>query len=191
MSRTLYAEALNESECSAKPRLADIDSNRLTFAERMIDNLAMSNPEAGDDWVIATAMEAANANLPTALEAARHIAEMRNGPTYCYLAFYGRDGVGQYLKVGMTSHPEKRLYGIATGNPLDCLWVYVAQFDTRKQAYSAEQTILRDIAEHKRRGEWIEITTDAEAARAFARQLAAVIGGEFLPLSYRDGKEAA
>jgi hypothetical protein len=174
-----------------EPQISDLDSNRVPLAERLVDQLSMTDPNADASEILAAAISIAERNVPTAKEASQRIVGLRNGPTYCYLAFYGRDGAGQYLKIGMTSHPEQRLYELATGNPLDCLWVYAACFDTRRQAYAAEQSLLRELVEHKRRGEWIEVTTDAGSSAAFARQLGAVVNGDFMPLSYRDGREAA
>jgi hypothetical protein len=169
------------------PQISDLDSNRVPMAERLVDQFAMTYPMADAIDIVTAAIDVAERNLATAKEAAQRIVELRSGPTYCYLAFYGRNGAGQYMKVGMTSHPEQRLDSIATGNPLDCLWVYTAEFDTRGKAYGAEQAALRSLADHKRRGEWIEVTTDAEAAKAIARQLGDLVKGDFTPLGNARG----
>jgi hypothetical protein len=175
----------------------ELDSNHKAMAERYLDQIALDYPEIDPQEIVARAIAVAQANLPTAKEAARNIAEMRKGAVYCYLAFYGLRGQCQFLKVGMTAHPEQRLYGIATGNPLDCLWVYISRLPTRGQAYRVEQSILRHLSDHKRRGEWIEVACDAEGAAGIAREMAGLAAGiypeagAFSILSYRDGREAA
>lgn len=193
MGKILYAEAVTAGYY-ANPRLDDLDSNQRAFAEKAMDTLAFTHPLATEDFILCEAMRQAVANLPLRQDAARSISEMRAGPAYCYLAFHGLDGIAQFLKIGMSRHPERRLYGMATGNPLDCLWAFTAKLPTAKQAYHAEQSLLRHMEERKRRGEWIEIgATDEAGAVALARQLGAVMleaepdAGEFTPFGYRDG----
>lgn len=168
-----------------------LDTNQRVVAERLIDSWAIDYPNLLPEEIVEMAIQAARTNAGTAKDAADRIAEMRNGPNYCYLAFYGRGGAAQYMKVGYSAHPEQRLYGIATGNPLDCLWAFTAPFPTRKSAYAAEQAILREISGHKRRGEWIEIEAGDPEATALARQLGELVGSQFQPFAYRDGRAAA
>lgn len=175
-----------------------LDSNRRVIAERYLDHYALHNDEPMSAEAVERAISVAEANAPTTQEAARRIAEMRNGPTYCYLAFYGLDGRGLFLKVGMTSHPEKRLHDFACGNPLDCLWTFAARLPTRPQAYRVEQAILRHLADQKRRGEWLAVSCDADGAWAIAREMSELAesifpneAGAFSVLTYRDGREAA
>ncbi|GAA5075584.1 GIY-YIG nuclease family protein [Lysobacter panacisoli] len=177
------------------PRLEDLDSNQRGFAERLVDRLYMHYPEGDHDRLVEAAVKGARANLATARVAAKRIAELHNGPAYCYLAFYGLGGVANFVKIGMTRHPEKRLYGMATGNPLDCLWVYVSRLPVAKSAFRVEQELHRHLDPNKRRGEWFSVgETDAGGAAALARQLHAVAvdadrdASEFTLLGYRDGR---
>jgi len=197
VGKVIYAEAFSESE-RAIPRLADLDSNRLPYAERLLDHMALY-PSLDDDdneaVFVAAAIRAAEANLATAREAAEHISELRAGPAYCYLAFHGLDDVAQFVKVGMTRHPERRLYEMATGNPLDCLWVFTCRVPCVRMAYRIEQSLLRHLEAHKRRGEWITLgSIDAEAAASLAMSmgdLAKSIEPEaegFTLLGYTDGR---
>lgn len=194
MGGAIYAEAFLESERRVA-RLADLDSNQRTYAERLFDHMALVDQEATAEEVAARAMNTAMQNLPTAKEAAEQIAALRNGHAYCYLAFYGMGGTAQYMKIGMTRHPEQRLYGMATGNPLDCLWVFVCKLPTVRAAYHVEKSLLRHMEDHKRRGEWLEVgETDEAGAIGLARQLGEVASsfepgaGEFTLLGYRDGR---
>jgi hypothetical protein len=194
MGRMIYPETIEEVN-SALPRLEDLDSNQRGFAERLIDRLYLHYPEGDSDRLVEAAVKGARANLAPARVAAKRIAEMHNGPAYCYLAFYGRDGIASFVKVGMTRHPEKRLYGMATANPLDCLWVYVSKLPVAKAAYHVEHALHRHLDASKRRGEWFEVgETDEAAAQALARQLHTVAtdadkdASEFTLLGYTDGR---
>jgi hypothetical protein len=191
MRATLYDELSAEEERQLLQREPNLDTNQQVVFERILPGLYDQNPYADEVNLNQHAGEVARATVPSVAEATRGIIEMRNGPTYCYLAFYGRSGESQYLKIGMTSHPESRLYGMATGNPLDCIAAYVAKFPTRSATYAAEQSLLRLLVSHKRRGEWIEVTADYDAAAGMAGSLGGAIGAEFAVLSYRDGREAA
>jgi hypothetical protein len=193
MGKILYAEAMEAWEVAA-PRLEDLDSNQVPYAERAIDRMAMTNPTADEACVVAEAIRQAEANLATAKEAAERIAEMRDGPAYCYLAFYGLDDTANYMKVGMTRHPEQRLYHMATGNPLDCLWVFVSRLPVARAAFHVEKFLHRHLEAHRRRGEWFAVgNADWQAASALARQLYVVAleaepeAREFTYLGYGDG----
>lgn len=169
-------------------QLCELDSNQRARAERAVDRLSFTNPEDDAGQLVEAAI-AEGLRMPTAREAANGIAELRNGPAYCYLAFHGIDGVAQFVKVGMTRHPEQRMYNMATGNPLDCLWVYVCQLQTASAAYGVEQKLLRHMASHKRRGEWLSIGAADEAmAASIAQGLADVAGAPFTLLGYTDGR---
>lgn len=172
-----------------------IDSNQQATAERVMDRLTINNPFADEAWIAQEAVRQARDNLPTRKEAAEQIAQLRDGPAYCYLAFHGLDDIAQFVKVGMTRHPEQRLYGMATGNPLDCLWVFVCRAPTTRAAYHIEQTLLRHLSEHKRRGEWITLgSINAEAAAALARSMGDLAKSTeaeadgFVLLGYTDGR---
>lgn len=192
MGKINYASVVHTRE-QTLGRLEDLDDNQRPFAERLIEQVAMSGQDYDDDATVDYAVQTAARLVPTAREASKMIAGLRVGPAYCYLAFYGIGSTSQYAKVGMTNHPEKRLYGMSTSNPLDCLWAFIAQFPTRPKAYGAEQAILRELSEHKRRGEWIEVVASLDEAAEMARQMSGLFTGgvRFVPLSYRDGREAA
>lgn len=168
------------------------DTNQRKTKERIIAQRMEADPTL-DAWEVD---ESVPDELlpPTAKQAARDIAAMRTGPTFVYLAFHGIQSA-QYLKVGISRHPEKRLYGMATGNPLPCLWAFVAEIGDNRKAYAVEQRILRHLAEHKQRGEWLEVgSTDQDGAEALARQLTQFVrdispgSGDFAPLEYGDGR---
>lgn len=174
-----------------------VDANQAPTYERLLEQSAVRYPNAEIENLAAYAAGVARETVPTAKDAAMAIAEMRL-PGYCYLSFCGVEGVAQYMKIGMSTHPEQRLYNMATGSPLDCLWVYTVRLPTRRAAYRAEQTLLKHMAEHKRRGEWVEVgQVRADGAADLARHLSGVLrdafpnGGEFELLGFRDGRAAA
>jgi hypothetical protein len=165
-----------------------IDSNHQRTFDRLLARTLEENPDLQITEGALLAAEEVQSLLPTAREAAQRIAEMRNGPTYCYLAFHGLGETAGYLKVGMSSHPEQRLYGASTDNPLDRLWTFLARFPVRTRAYAAEQKLLRHLKVHKRKGEWLDVgATDQQSASALARQLSEVISAQFLPLESARG----
>ena len=169
------------------------DSNQRATKERIIQQRMEANP-ALDVWEAEESVRD-DELPPTARDAARGILALRLGPTFCYLAFHGAGGAAQYLKVGVSRHPEQRLYGMATGNPLDCLWAFVCRVEHGRVARRIEARILAHLADHKRRGEWLETgQTDKAGAEALARQLSQFAkdidssAGDFEPLEYRDGR---
>jgi hypothetical protein len=175
-------------------RIDDLDANQRKAAEMFLDRLMFTEPHETMDELVHRAIASASEYAPTAREAADRIAEMRSGPAYCYLAFYGLDDTANYMKVGMTRHPESRLYGMATGNPLDCLWVFVSRLPVARMAFHVEQHLHHHLAEHRRRGEWFSVgNTTRESADALARQLHEVAlvaesdASEFTLLGYGDG----
>lgn len=168
-----------------------MDSNLRAMFDRVLQLLLDNNQdlELSEAKVIAGDMAAAN--LRTAKEVANAIASMRNGPTYCYLAFYGLGDTASFMKVGVSRHPERRMYGMATGNPLDCLWVYCLRAPASHIAFATEKNLLRHLKENKRRGEWLDVgKTDKEGANGLARQLsevASIEGAEFIYMGDRHG----
>lgn len=177
--------------------LTTVDANQAATFESLLQRAAINAPNVELETLAVSAAEAAREMVPTARDAALAIAEMRR-PAYCYLAFCGVGGRAQYVKIGMSIHPEKRLYGMATGSPLDCLWVYTADMPGRKAAYRAEQFLLRRMADHRRRGEWIEVgDLDAKGAASLARHLSQVLeqmdtaSSRFALLGFTDGRRAA
>lgn len=175
-----------------------LDDNQRLRAERIVRRLLAQDPGAELDDVTNYAIKQARETVPTIKQAAMAVAELRNGPTYCYLAFYGLRGVASFLKVGISNHPERRMYGIATGNPLDCLWVFAARFVSRSVARSVEQALIRHFSARKRRGEWLHLDgVSEEAATGMARQMG-ILAGEvskspvrFGLLGYTDGRSVA
>lgn len=172
-----------------------LDTNQEATFSRVLQRLFDTNPLADETWLIQEAARQARASVETAASAAEQIAEMRSGPAYCYLAFHGMDGIAQFAKVGMSRHPERRLYGMATGNPLDCLWVYVCKLPTARAAYHVEQSLLRHMEAQRRRGEWITLgRIEQDAAAALARSMGELAqslepeAGEFAPLGSCDGR---
>lgn len=191
----IYLEALEEGE---RLTIEALDGNQRLYAERMIETLIFQNPEGDHDKIRLYAIRQALEIVPTTREAAEQVAAMRVGPCYCYLGFYGLHGVASFLKIGMTGHPERRLYSFSTGNPLDCLWVFTTKIPSRTVARQAELAMLRSYADHKRRGEWVDVgRCEREGAEAIARELAVVVSevtgqeANFSLLSYRDGRAAA
>lgn len=178
--------------------LFELDDNQRLYAERTVRRLLALEPEADVTEIVNYAVNQAALDIPTTQQAVRAITAMRKGPAYCYLAFHGMDGVAQFMKIGMTNHPERRIYGMATGNPLDCLWVFAGVLPSRRAAYHVEQTLIRYMSEYRRRGEWIVVhNIDAELAMSMARQLGMVAKetesafAEFKLLRYTDGRVAA
>lgn len=178
--------------------LFELDDNQRLHAERIAQRLMFLDPDADATEIVTYAVKEALQNIPTTREAVKAIAAMRKGNVYCYLAFHGLNGVAEFLKIGMTNHPERRIYGMATGNPLDCLWVFAGALPSRRAAYHVEQTLLRHMSEYRRRGEWIAVDNiGAELAASMARQLgmmakeAEAAFSEFSLLRYTDGRAAA
>lgn len=178
--------------------LFELDDNQRLHAERTAQRLLLLEPDADATEIVNYAVQRAARDIPTTQQAVKAIAAMRKGPAYCYLAFHGMDGVAQFMKIGMTNHPERRMYGMATGNPLDCLWVFAGILPSRRAAYHVEQTLIRHMAEYRRRGEWIVVQNiDANLATSMARQLGMVAKeaeasfAEFKLLRYTDGRAAA
>ena len=173
--------------------LDSLDENQRMYAERLMVTLLIQNPDADQDELARYVAGETLATVPTFKEAVRAISNMRADPCYCYLAFYGIGNTAQFLKIGMTKHPEQRLYGISTGNPLDCLWVYTAPFAGRHNAFGAEQTMLRHQSFRKRRGEWVNLDScSEESSRELADHLGIVANGaDFTMLTYRDGRAAS
>jgi hypothetical protein len=166
-----------------------IDTNQRRTFDRLLARILQENPDLQITEAALLAGEEVQSLVPTAREAAQRIAEMRSGPTYCYLAFHGLGDRAAFLKVGMSAHPEQRLYGAATDNPLDRLWTFLARFPVRAKAYGAEQALLRHLRGHKRKGEWLDVeNTDATGASRMAAQLSEVIGATFFPLVAANGR---
>lgn len=197
--RTLYAEELSaEEEAELLYGSPIVDSNQQHTFDNIVQRLFDTNPNGDPTDMIRYAAEQARKELETAEVAARKIADIRKGPAYCYMAFHGLGATAQFAKVGMTRHPEQRMYDMATGNPLDCLWVFVCRASSVRAAYRIEQGLLRHLEPQKRRGEWITLgSLDADGAAALARSmsgLASTLDPEsegFELLSYRDGRQVA
>lgn len=197
MKRALLTEMseLSEMELMRPRRIADLDPNQRKHAERVLDELLFTEHGAPTDELVDRAISAAMECVPTAQDAAERILSMRFGPAYCYLAFFGLDDTASYMKIGMSRHPEQRLYGMGTDNPLDCLWVFVSRLSCTRAAFHAEQFLHRHLAGHRRKGEWFAIgNTDRTGADGLARQLSAVIlsaeddAGPFTLLGTTDGR---
>ena len=174
MSRTILAEMSEGTERHATKlrRIDDLDPNQRKHAERILDNLTFTESYPQMDELVGQAIESALECVPTAREAAEQIASLRFGPSYCYLAFFGLDETANYMKVGMSRHPEQRLYSMGTDNPLDCLWVFVSRLPCTRAAFHVEQTLHRHLSEHRRKGEWFAIgNTELAGAEGLARQL--------------------
>jgi len=191
-ARKFWPEMIHRGAATIPAGIA-VDSNQRATVERLIDRAMAENPML-EMWEAAESISQ-DALPETAKEAARRIASLRTGPTFVYLAFHGVDGIAQYVKVGISRHPEQRLYGMATGNPLDCLWAFTCRVGTAEAAYGVEQRIIRHLDAHKRRGEWLEVgQSDKDAAFALARQLTQFAkdicpsAEDFVPLEYRDGR---
>lgn len=197
---TLYAEALCPEE-EAELRYGDprLDANQQPAFDRALERLSIAKPFTDEADLRAEAAEIARRELEPAEAVARRIAEMRTSGAYCYLAFHGIGSLASFVKVGMTRHPEQRLYGLATGNPLDCLWVYVCKAQDSRAAYHIEQRLLRELEPHKRRGEWVSLGQGATAAEAreFAKTMTGIAksaeerAGDFELFSYGDGRAVA
>lgn len=154
-----------------------VDGNQQAAFDRIVERLFVEFPAANEELLMQAALREAMESVPTVEEAAKAIAAMRAWPGFCYLAFHGSRGRAQFLKVGISRHPEKRLYGMATNNPLDCLWAFTVKLPSAKRAYAVEQEILRHLASHHRKGEWFEIEADRDDALSLARVLSAVAQG--------------
>lgn len=88
---------------------------------------------------------------------------------YMYLAYFGVDGAASFVKVGVSRDPAFRMTGIATGNPLDRLWVFAAKFPSRKDAMRVERQVHAHLSESRRRGEWFRLDSlDEQACRHHA-----------------------
>ena len=157
-------------ECGAK-----VDSNQQATFDREVQRLLDNNQDMDMPEALDIALSVVRGNIPTLSEAAGAIAAMRKGTTYCYLAFYGLNEIASYMKVGVSRHPERRIYDIATGNPLDCLWVYFLACPSSEKAFSIEKKLLNHLKENKRRGEWLNVgATNRPSAESLARQLGGV-----------------
>lgn len=197
MNRALMAEMSAEmADYAIKPRrIDDLDHNQRKHAERVLDDLVFTEPHPLMDELVDQAVQSAIDNVPTAREAAEQIASIRFGPAYCYLAFFGLEGTASYMKIGMSKHPEQRLYSMGTDNPLDCLWVFVSRLPCTRAAFHVEQFLHRHLNEHRRKGEWFAIgNTDMAGAEGLARQLSSVAlaaedeAGDFILLGTTDGR---
>jgi len=135
-------------------QLRGLDSNQTLAADRYID-VALQGSAV--DGAIEIANSVALDSCPTIKQAAQGIAELRKGITYCYLAFFGLNGRCKYVKVGMSTHPERRVYKLTTGCPLDLIAIYACPETSKKAAYRLEQSLLRNMNGISRRGEWLEI----------------------------------
>lgn len=192
----LYTEEiLSEEDEKAIYGEPVLDSNQQAAYDRLVGRILVRSIDSDVSGELQAAADLAIESTPTIREAVEGVLNLRFGPAYCYLAFYGTAGSAAYLKVGMSRHPEERLYSMSTGNPLDCLWVYVCELPSTRAAYHVEQQILRHMASHKRRGEWISLgAIDSGAAASLARSMAELAksaepkAGEFRLLSYRDGR---
>lgn len=176
-------------------RIDDLDANQRKHAERILDNLTFSEPYPQMDELVERAIASALENVPTARDAAEQIASMRFGPSYCYLAFFGLDETANYMKIGMSKHPEQRLYSMGTDNPLDCIWVFTSRLPCTRAAFHVEQVLHRHMADHRRKGEWFAIgNTELSGAEGLARQLFSIALGaepeaqEFALLGTTDGR---
>lgn len=197
MKRALMAEMDEATEDYARRprRIADLDENQRNHAERVLDVLTFTEPHPQMDELVDRAIQSAIESVPTAREAAEQIAAARFGPAYCYLAFFGLDDTASYMKIGMSKHPEQRLYSMGTDNPLDCLWVFVSRLPCTRAAFHVEQFLHRHLNERRRKGEWFAIgNTDMAGAEGLARQLSSVAlaaedeAGDFILLGTTDGR---
>lgn len=103
----------------------------------------------------------------------------RKSACYLYFAYFGFDGVASFLKVGISNNPRFRMAGIATGNPLDRLWVYAAKFPSRKLACRAERAIHARLRQSRRRGEWFHVDgMDEQGCRYNSLQLKREVIGD-------------
>lgn len=155
-----WAGVVNQLRCGSVGSAAlglGVDSNQAALADRLADRYIEGCPDQDLHDLVNAACERAAKLLPTRRQAAIDIADIRKGPVWCYLAFFGIGGRCKYVKVGMSSHPEMRIYGMTTGNPLDLTAIYACRFASRRQAYAAEQTLIHTLASIGRRGEWVEI----------------------------------
>jgi hypothetical protein len=141
-----------------------IDDNQAECAFRIARERLLDDPDVEAEDAFEEAKTHARTLVPTAHEAALEISALRNGPTFCYLAFFGLEGRAQFVKVGRSTHPERRIYSFTTGNPLDLLAIYARKFISRQEAHAAEQSILKAAKETSRRGEWLVIEDGAEPA---------------------------
>ena len=131
------------------------------------------HPGMAPDAAADVAEREARRSMPTLRNAADGVTELRLGPAYCYLAFFGHGNRCRYVKVGLSSHPERRMQHMSTDNPLDLLAIYACRQGTRAMAYGVEQAMLRATRSIHCRGEWLMIDEcDASHIAAVAASLA-------------------
>jgi hypothetical protein len=150
IARMLLIGALNETGYGA-------DANQSLYADRLAERILDDRQDLSPDEAADIAIVKARACIPTAHDAAQAIAAGRNGPAYCYLAFFGTANRCQYVKVGLSSHPERRMQSILTGNPLDLLALYACRQPTRALALAVEKSMLYATQSINCRGEWLRI----------------------------------
>jgi hypothetical protein len=59
-----------------------------------------------------------------------------------------------YAKIGVSSHPKKRLVEIQTGCPLHIQSVYTSEFKSRSRAFAAEASAHSKLSGFRTCGEW-------------------------------------
>ena len=103
---------------------------------------------------------------------------------YCYLMFFGANDIASFMKIGVAKNPVFRLAGLTTGNPLEPLWTFAIQFETRKQAMQVEKALHEHHKASRAKGEWFAIPNAsqedawvlAECAARFAARVVEPIG---------------
>lgn len=72
--------------------------------------------------------------------------------------------LGEFVKIGMSKHPEKRQKGIETSLPHDPVQIYLIETNGSIEARRLEKAIHKNLAQHKVRREWYKYGPDIDAA---------------------------
>lgn len=63
---------------------------------------------------------------------------------------------GNFIKIGHSANPEKRVEQMQTGNPHEIEIIALLPFDSKKQAHNEEKRLHFMLKKHNFRGEWFK-----------------------------------
>ena len=96
---------------------------------------------------------------------------------FVYFALFDLNEQDALIKVGISSIPYERLYGVYVNCPFIMEVAYFCPVGSKRKALSIEKSVLREFSDFKTRGEWLKMPKDAEVKKAFSHMLKYFIKG--------------
>lgn len=96
---------------------------------------------------------------------------------FVYFAMFDLNEKHALIKVGISSIPYERLYGVYINCPFTMDIAYFCPVGSKRRALSIEKSVLKEFSDFQTRGEWLKMPKHPEVKKAFSHMLHYFIKG--------------